>query len=265
MSLFKKFSVLGIMLFAASCASNAAFPDISDEVGTIRKSEGLASDGARRASVPEEDPAEKAAEEAKKAAEAAKKAEAESEEVKLISNEEFMSKAEKLEGVRTKPVKKSESKYAVDDSAEEERYSEIFGKEPEEKTTEPAQPEKDKTPSITYRLDTFYFNNGSSNLDDEERARIRNIVKIAKKNDAKIRVLGYASSRTRNTDIATHKLMNFRVSQARADAVAKALVRAGLPASDITVEALSDSNPAYLEVMPEGERLNRRAEVYISY
>ena len=173
MSLFKKFSVLGIMLFAASCASNAAFPDISDEVGTIRKSEGLASDGARRASVPEEDPAEKAAEEAKKAAEAAKKAEAESEEVKLISNEEFMSKAEKLEGVRTKPVKKSESKYAVDDSAEEERYSEIFGKEPEEKTTEPAQPEKDKAPSITYRLDTFYFNNGSSNLDDEERARIR--------------------------------------------------------------------------------------------
>ncbi len=90
-------------------------------------------------------------------------------------------------------------------------------------------------------------------------------MKIAKKNDAKIRVLGYASSRTRNTDIATHKLMNFRVSQARADAVAKALVRAGLPASDITVEALSDSNPAYLEVMPEGERLNRRAEVYISY
>lgn len=277
MSLFKKFSVLGIMLFAASCASNAAFPDISDEVGTIRKSEGLASDGARKASVPEEDPAEKAAEEAKKAeaekakkaAEAAKKAEAEkeaeSEEVKLISNEEFMSKAEKLEGVRTKPVKKSESKYAVDDSADEERYSEIFGKEPEEKTAEPAQPEKDEVPSITYRLDTFYFNNGSSNLDEEERARIRNIVKIAKKNDAKIRVLGYASSRTRNTDIATHKLMNFRVSQARADAVAKALVRAGLPASDITVEALSDSNPAYLEVMPEGERLNRRAEVYISY
>lgn len=277
MSLFKKFSVLGIMLFAASCASNAAFPDISDEVGTIRKSEGLASDGARRASVPEEDPAEKAAEKAKKAeaeklkkaAEAAKKAEAEkeaeSEEVKLISNEEFMSKAEKLEGVRTKPVKKSESKYAVDDSADEERYSEIFGKESEEKTAEPAQPEKDKAPSITYRLDTFYFNNGSSNLDDEERVRIRNIVKIAKKNDAKIRVLGYASSRTRNTDIATHKLMNFRVSQARADAVAKALVRAGLPASDITVEALSDSNPAYLEVMPEGERLNRRAEVYISY
>lgn len=277
MSLFKKFSVLGIMLFAASCASNAAFPDISDEVGTIRKSEGLASDGARRASIPEEDPAEKAAEEAKKAeaekakkaAEAAKKAEAEketeSEEVKLISNEEFMSKAEKLEGVRTKPVKKSESKYAVDDSADEERYSEIFGKEPEEKTAEPVQPEKDEVPSITYRLDTFYFNNGSSNLDEEERARIRNIVKIAKKNDAKIRVLGYASSRTRNTDIATHKLMNFRVSQARADAVAKALVRAGLPASDITVEALSDSNPAYLEVMPEGERLNRRAEVYISY
>ena len=31
------------------------------------------------------------------------------------------------------------------------------------------------------------------------------------------------------------------------------------------IEAMSDSAPAYLEVMPEGERLNRRVEVFISY
>ena len=46
---------------------------------------------------------------------------------------------------------------------------------------------------------------------------------------------------------------------------AQALRKAGIPSSKIVVEALSDSAPAYLEVMPEGERLNRRAEVYISY
>ena len=96
-------------------------------------------------------------------------------------------------------------------------------------------------------------------------SRIREIVKVAKENNAQIRVLGHASSRTRNTDIATHKLTNFKVSQDRAEAVAKALRRAGLPSSQISVEALSDTAPAYLEVMPEGERLNRRAEVYISY
>ena len=91
------------------------------------------------------------------------------------------------------------------------------------------------------------------------------LVKEAKANNATVTVYGYASSRTRNTDVVSHKMANFRVSLARAESVAAALRRAGLPASRITVEALSDTAPAYLEVMPEGERLNRRAEVYISY
>ena len=88
---------------------------------------------------------------------------------------------------------------------------------------------------------------------------------LAKAKKATLNVFGYASSRTRNTDIVSHKMANFRVSAARAENVANALRRAGMPASKIKVEALSDSNPAYLEVMPEGERLNRRAEIYISY
>ncbi len=66
-------------------------------------------------------------------------------------------------------------------------------------------------------------------------------------------------------DAATHKLANFKVSSERAQNVAAALKKAGVPASKIVVEALSDTAPAYQEVMPEGERLNRRAEVYISY
>ena len=120
-------------------------------------------------------------------------------------------------------------------------------------------------PSVSYRLDTFYFADGSSVLDSEYNGNIRKIVKEAKANNATVTVYGYASSRTRNTDVVSHKMANFRVSLARAESVAAALRRAGLPASRITVEALSDTAPAYLEVMPEGERLNRRAEVYISY
>lgn len=120
-------------------------------------------------------------------------------------------------------------------------------------------------PSVSYRLDTFYFADGSSVLDSEYNGNIRKIVKEAKANNATVTVYGYASSRTRNTDVVSHKMANFRVSLARAESVAAALRRAGLPASRITVEALSDTAPAYLEVMPEGERLNRRAEIYISY
>ncbi len=120
-------------------------------------------------------------------------------------------------------------------------------------------------PSVTYRLETIYFDNGSAVVASEYKAKIREAAKLVKNNNAKIRVLGFSSSRTRNMDIASHKLANFKISAERAENVATALRKAGVPADSITVEALSDTAPAYLEVMPEGERLNRRAEIYVSY
>ena len=120
-------------------------------------------------------------------------------------------------------------------------------------------------PSVTYRLETIYFDNGSAYVSPEYNAKIREAAGLVKNNNARIRVLGYASSRTRNTDIVTHKMANFKISAERAENVAAALRRAGVPAQNITTEALSDTAPAYLEVMPEGERFNRRAEIYVSY
>lgn len=124
---------------------------------------------------------------------------------------------------------------------------------------------EDNAPSVSYRLDTFYFDNGSSILDSKYNSQIRKIVKLAKEKNASVAVYGFASSRTRNTDPMSHKLANFKVSSERAESVAAALRRAGMPSAKISVEAFSDSAPLYQEVMPEGERLNRRAEVYISY
>lgn len=262
MSLLQKVGILGVISLLAACASPAAFPDISDEENgrsaVLTASDGLVSEGALRASEPEIGPDEEelmAAERKAAMAAAAENSKTASDDEDLMSDEEFLSKAEKLEATKTKPVEKSEV------VAENKKYEDVF-KAAEEEKEDSAE---NNGPSVTYRLETFYFANGSSVLENENMARIREIVKIAKQNKGKLRVVGYASSRTRNTDIATHKLANFKVSQERADSVAKALRRAGIPAQNITVEALSDSNPAYLEVMPEGERLNRRAEVYISY
>ena len=178
---------------------------------------------------------------------------------------------------RTKPVKKEELK---ENKAEAEKaLSENAGKKAEKakKVNIPQKPtfsavdfssaeEENTIPSVSYRLDTFYFANGSSALDSQYNKQIRNIVKLAKsKKNAIVTVKGHASSRTRNTDPVSHKLANFKVSAARAQSVADALKRYGLSASKIQTEALSDSMPAYQEVMPEGERLNRRVEVYIAY
>lgn len=120
-------------------------------------------------------------------------------------------------------------------------------------------------PSVFYLAETVYFNNGGSSVDNSYYKKLRQIVKEAKAHNGKIIVQGFASSRTKNTDIITHKMANLKVSVARAENIAKILAQYGMPKNRIITEGLSDSRPAYQEVMPEGERLNRRAEIYISY
>lgn len=270
MSLVNKIGIFGSLFLLTSCAA-ATFPDFSDEEEgqVLVAGEGLGSDSGKETDKPQKKESKiTIAPEARKTPEKNKeepKSDDDGKETELMSEDDFAREAERIRAAKTTPVIKSEdignvTKTATSGTAasaknnEHQTLEEVF-----------AAGEEDSGPSVTYRLETFYFSNGSAFLDNDYQQRIREIVKIAKENNAQIRVLGHASSRTRNTDIATHKLTNFKVSQERAEAVAKALRRAGLPASQISIEALSDSNPAYLEVMPEGERLNRRAEVYISY
>ena len=120
-------------------------------------------------------------------------------------------------------------------------------------------------PSVAYQAATILFADGSSTVVPEYQGEIRKIARLAKEKNAHITVYGFASSRTRDTDVATHKRINFNISLKRAESVAAALIRAGAPKKSVAVEALSDSMPLYQEVMPEGERLNRRAEIYVSY
>ena len=120
-------------------------------------------------------------------------------------------------------------------------------------------------PSVFYLAETVYFNNGGSSVDSSYYKKLRQIVKEAKAHNGKIIVQGFASSRTKNTDVITHKMANLKVSVARAENIAKILAQYGMPKNRIITEGLSDSRPVYQEVMPEGERLNRRAEIYISY
>ena len=116
-----------------------------------------------------------------------------------------------------------------------------------------------------YLAETIYFDNGSSVVDYKFYDELKAVAKVAKKNNAVVVVYGYASSRTRNTDPVSHKLANFKVSSDRANSVVKVLLKYGVQANRIIAQALSDSAPVYQEVMPEGERLNRRVEIYLTY
>jgi outer membrane protein OmpA-like peptidoglycan-associated protein len=78
-----------------------------------------------------------------------------------------------------------------------------------------------------------------------------------------IKVVGHSSSRTSNMPVEKHLVAIFAKSQARANAVAREIIRQGVPASRVLVEAVGDSQPVYYESMPEGEAGNRRAEIFI--
>ncbi len=109
------------------------------------------------------------------------------------------------------------------------------------------------------------FPNDGTALDAAARAQVRAAVTAFQQRGSTgfIKVVGHSSSRTANMPVEKHLVAIFEKSQARANAVAKEIIREGVPASRVLVEAVGDSQPVYYESMPQGEAGNRRAEIFI--
>lgn len=116
-----------------------------------------------------------------------------------------------------------------------------------------------------YLASTIYFGHGSANLSESERRDLAEVAQTAMASGAAIQVVGHASARTAELGLRDHELANFAISLRRAQAVADALIGAGVPADRVWVEALSDTQPEFYEVMPSGEAGNRRVEVVLIY
>ena len=99
----------------------------------------------------------------------------------------------------------------------------------------------------------------------DARAEIRKVADQYKASGGVIRVVGHASSRTKNMSVAEHNLVNFRISLDRAQAVAGELARLGVPTEAIFVEARGAADPAFFESMPAGEAGNRRTEIFLDF
>jgi outer membrane protein OmpA-like peptidoglycan-associated protein len=119
-------------------------------------------------------------------------------------------------------------------------------------------------PGRTVKVATILFDNGSSKLKADDKRILRAVTRLQRKNGGKLRIVGHASTRTRNLPPVKHKMVNFQISAARADRVVSELVRMGVNKEDIQVAAVSDVEPIYYEFMPSGEAGNRRAEVYLT-
>lgn len=109
-----------------------------------------------------------------------------------------------------------------------------------------------------------FFSEGSSGLSPDDHAVLKQIAEMQRAYGGAVNVVGHASMRTSTMDYARHQQANQRISEARANAVARQLVTYGVPQDAIRVSAAGDSQPLYSEVMPSGEAANRRAEIYLS-
>ncbi|HEY2033769.1 MAG TPA: OmpA family protein [Rhizomicrobium sp.] len=76
-----------------------------------------------------------------------------------------------------------------------------------------------------------------------------------------IRVVGHAAIASTKVSEARRLQINFERSQARATAVMRELIKDGVPANKILVDAVGDSQPVY-DASTQGEGGNRRAEIF---
>ena len=119
---------------------------------------------------------------------------------------------------------------------------------------------------IQYRVATINFSSGSSSVDNAGLKKIKKIAKIAKERDAKIKVIGHASERTKDMPIAKHKLVNFIISDKRANSVAEIFIKKyNFPTDRLITQGVSDSKPLFKEIMPAGTTANQRTEIFLIY
>ncbi len=112
------------------------------------------------------------------------------------------------------------------------------------------------------KVATILFENGSAGLGGHDRRILREVVLLHQQRGGTVKVVGHASSRTRDMDPVRHKMVNYRLSANRASEIAAQLRGLGLDPAAVVVDARSDSMPLYYETMPSGEAGNRRAEIY---
>lgn len=118
---------------------------------------------------------------------------------------------------------------------------------------------------LSYLAATVPFGHGSAHLSAADMAALRQVAQQYKKQGGVVTVVGHASSRTGEMPAVAHKIANFDVSVRRAEVVARALIKQGIPAKALYVGAVSDAEPVYREVMPSGEAYNRRTEVFLNH
>jgi outer membrane protein OmpA-like peptidoglycan-associated protein len=113
------------------------------------------------------------------------------------------------------------------------------------------------------QIATVLFDDGSAEISPGAIKLLERVVALQRTRGGQLRVVGHASVDVPGGDKLHKRLINFRVSTDRANAVARELVKLGIDPAAISVLSVSESQPLYNEKVPAGEAGNRRAEIYL--
>jgi outer membrane protein OmpA-like peptidoglycan-associated protein len=108
-----------------------------------------------------------------------------------------------------------------------------------------------------------FFPRDTTVLNGEAKTQVREAAKafMARGGQGYVRVIGHASSGASSMTGQRQLVWNFERSQARANAVARALIAQGVPADKVLVQAVGDDQSGYGVTAPNGEDGGRRADI----
>lgn len=115
----------------------------------------------------------------------------------------------------------------------------------------------------TTPIEIIFFQQGSNRIGRNDKQKLKKIAETQLHSGGVLKVIGHASSRTRELPLDEHMLVNLNASQRRATAVAQIFLDLGVAGDDLIIESVSDAVPFSVEAMPSEEAKNRRVEIFL--
>jgi outer membrane protein OmpA-like peptidoglycan-associated protein len=112
---------------------------------------------------------------------------------------------------------------------------------------------------------SVYFTHDTTILSSDAKAQVQATAQAfaSRGSSGFVRVVGYSSSNSTKLTAARRMEWNLERSQARANAVARELIRDGVPADRVLVEGRGDQESAAYTAVPAGGDSGHRADIYI--
>jgi len=120
-------------------------------------------------------------------------------------------------------------------------------------------------PAQSAQIATIFFGIATAALTKDDVSVLREVSELQREIGGTIRVVGHSSRGAPTVDRVKRGLLNFKLSLNRANAVAAALTRFGVPKDHLEVIARGDGELLYAESSAAGAAGNRRAEIFLDF